>query len=201
MATLEAAKRQAKQARAQAGELKQMANMFRSLERIKEGLLKLETHDKRYGKHAKKSAAPKLKIVRGKEKKAPSRMGPPRNTEQVSESEYARFANATVRYGELVHSTDLKPVLTRTAADKVDDALNVIFELRKQPGIISPYSHSPCYMLEYHRDRGVHVSSRVKTFGCVLGPAFRTSKRAQEALEEVGLARIEKAFKTLLFVS
>jgi hypothetical protein len=79
-------------------------------------------------------------------------------------------------------------------------AIGVMLELRTQPGIVDPTKVKSFYVINFKKSQGVWVGRHVDSVGQILGPAFRTAKDANNAIEAVGIERVWDAFETLLFI-
>jgi len=75
-----------------------------------------------------------------------------------------------------------------------------MLELRTQPGIVDPTKVKLFYVINFKKSQGVWVGRHVDSVGQILGPAFRTAKDANNAIEAVGIERVWDAFETLLFI-
>jgi hypothetical protein len=82
------------------------------------------------------------------------------------------------------------------------DAIDVMAELRTQPGIVVPDGQRMAYTLRYNLRTG---SLDAPIFCCadfqLLSPAFDTVTQAKAAIIAVGIDRIKAAVKTLLFMT
>jgi hypothetical protein len=82
------------------------------------------------------------------------------------------------------------------------DAIDVMAELRTQPGIVVPDGQRMAYTLGYNLRTG---ALDAPIFCCadfqLLSPAFDTVTQAKAAIIAVGIDRIKAAVKTLLFMT
>jgi hypothetical protein len=82
------------------------------------------------------------------------------------------------------------------------DAVNIMGELRCQPGIIVPNGQKPFFSIHFDVLTGALRSNAGQTSGFQLvGPVFNSSSAVVNAINKVGEKRIITAYKTLLFMN
>lgn len=87
-----------------------------------------------------------------------------------------------------------------TTQRKFQQATQVMYELRCCEGVVDPNTTKAFYVINYKKGDGVWVGRHIVGMGNVLAPAYATDRFARKAVETVGLARVERAFKTLMFI-
>lgn len=102
--------------------------------------------------------------------------------------------------GPAKHVDGQRKLGTKRYQSLMQVALDVMMELRLQPGIIDPSQSPGFYVINFKKSEGVCVGRHEDMVGQVLGPAYATAKYATMAIEAVGADRVEKAFEALLFI-
>ena len=95
-----------------------------------------------------------------------------------------------------------KPVFGDHAqAQKFAEAIQVILEMRTQPGIIAPQPHEDSYVITPQRDNSIkYIKSKcTDAVPSTIYSRYRTLEAARAAVSAVGEARVVQAARTLSF--
>ena len=95
-----------------------------------------------------------------------------------------------------------KPVFgDYTQAQRFSEAIQVILEMRCQPGIIAPQPHEDSYVITPQRDNSIkYIKSKcTDAVPSTIYSRYRSLEAARAAVAAVGEARVVQAARTLAF--
>jgi hypothetical protein len=119
-------------------------------------------------------------------------------TAGIIEEVYSSHANTRAPYTGFLSTN-------KAQAQAFADVVNVMAELRTQPGIVVPSGHNnreASFSIRHRAgSNGIDVHSFTYWDHHLVGPAFKTKEDALAAIKAVGEQRIIAAFKTLMFMT